>query len=167
MSAIISDCGRFRYRLERKVVGAGNGTTVFIMVNPSTADATEDDATIRKLKGFSTRWSLGRIVVGNLFAYRAKDVKALAKANVNPVGPMNDHYLAEMIGEADRVIFAWGPLAKQPRQFRNVRWPEIAELVEQAGMKPMCLGEPCGDGHPRHPLMLPYASGPQWWTPPR
>ena len=61
-SAVISPCGRYRYRLERD--GPGEGRTVIIMVNPSTADAETDDATIRKLKGFGARNGWGRIIVG-------------------------------------------------------------------------------------------------------
>lgn len=50
MSAIISPCGKYRYRLERE--GPGEGATAIIMVNPSTADAENDDRTISKLRGF-------------------------------------------------------------------------------------------------------------------
>lgn len=71
MTAIISACGRYRYRLERP--GTGPGATAIIMVNPSTADAELDDATIRKLRGFGARNGWGRLIVGNLFAYRAPD----------------------------------------------------------------------------------------------
>ena len=53
-SAIISACGTYRYRLERE--GRGDGATAVIMVNPSTADATLDDPTIRKLRGFGDRY---------------------------------------------------------------------------------------------------------------
>jgi hypothetical protein len=120
-SAIISPCGRYRYRLERE--GPGEGRTVVIMVNPSTADAEQDDATIRKLKGFGARNGWGRIIVGNLFAYRATDVRELAKVD-DPFGPRNDWHLHRMIDESSRVIVAWGPSGKLPRYLRN-RWREV------------------------------------------
>ena len=72
-SAVISDCGRYRYRLERHGL-SGAGAVAWIMVNPSTADATTDDATIRKVVGFSERMGAGWLIVGNKFAYRATDI---------------------------------------------------------------------------------------------
>ena len=119
MSAIISDCGLYRYRLERHVL-FGAGAVAWIMVNPSTADATADDATIRKVMGFSNRLGAGQVIVGNLFAFRATDVNAL-KAVRNPVGPFNDEHLEQIIADADQLVVAWGPTAKLPPALRRRR----------------------------------------------
>jgi len=70
MTAAISSCGTYRYRLERHGL-AGAGAVAWIMVNPSTADATNDDATIRKVIGFTERLGGGWAIVGNKFAFRA------------------------------------------------------------------------------------------------
>lgn len=156
--AIISPDGRYRYRLERP--GEGSGLTAVIMVNPSTADAVKDDATIRKVRGFGARNAWGRIVVGNLFAYRATDVRELA-GQVDPIGPDNDLRLCEIFLDVDRVVFAWGPLAKQPRALRD-RWRTVDLMARTLGFKPLCLGV-AKDGHPRHPLMVPYADAPRPW----
>lgn len=153
-SAIISRDRKYRYRLERD--GFGEGWTAVIMVNPSTADATEDDATIRKLKGFGFHNRWGRIVVGNLFAYRATDVRDLANV-IDPVGPSNDAHLASIISDADRIVFAWGPLRKQPVALRD-RWKVVNNIVRELGKIPMSIGAPAQCGHPKHPLMLPYSS---------
>lgn len=162
-SAIISDCGHYRYRLarERRQTDAN---TVFIMVNPSTADAENDDATIRKLMGFADRKGWSNVIVGNLFAYRSKDVRELARAD-DPIGPENDDHLAEMIGSRAtlRVIFAWGPTAKLPHRLRQ-RWREVARMATYDGRPKLCLGPPAKDGMPRHPLMLPYSSQLQPWS---
>ncbi len=155
MSAIISDCGLYRYRLERDLGSPGLGSTAVIMVNPSTADATQDDATIRKLIGFSTRNDWGRIIVGNLFAYRATDVRELGKVD-DPVGSLNDHHLNVIFGEVERVVFAWGPVSKQPRS-RRERWRHVARMASSLGHQPLSIGAPAKCGHPRHPLMLAYA----------
>jgi hypothetical protein len=160
-SAIISPCGTWRYRLER--AGPGEGQTTVIMVNPSTADAENDDATIRKLRGFGRREAWGRIVVGNLFAFRATDVKALASAP-DPVGPENDLHLMDMLREADRFVVAWGPMAKLPKPLRQ-RFRRVLEIARAVSRQPLSIGEPAGDGHPRHPLMLPYASRIRPWSP--
>lgn len=152
MSAIISPCGAYRYRLERHGL-SGAGAIAWIMVNPSTADATTDDATIRKVVGFTERLGGGWAVVGNKFAYRATDVRALRTAPA-PVGPDNDMHLLKIMAEARTVIVAWGPLAKLPPRHRS-RWAIVPALAKKVGVDLMCLGT-AQDGHPRHPLMLAY-----------
>lgn len=152
MSAMISDCGLFRYRLERE--GRGEGATAVIMVNPSTADAVEDDHTIRKLLGFGERNGWGRIIVGNLFAYRAKDVQQLKRA-ADPVGPENDLHLDIIFQDVDQVVFAWGPISKQPVYHRG-RWREIARMATARGQQPLSIGPVAKCGHPKHPLTLGY-----------
>jgi len=162
MGAIISPCGTYRYRLERQC--AGEGSTVIIMVNPSTADATQDDPTIRKLRGFADRYGWGRIIIGNLFAYRSTDVRALATVS-DPVGPDNDYRLAEMFLDAERAIFAWGPAGKLPKRLRE-QWREADRIARAMHLSPMSIGAPAKDGHPCHPLMLPYSRELQPWSHP-
>lgn len=162
MSAIISDCGLYRYRLERD--SAGTGQTAIIMVNPSTADAAQDDATIRKLRGFGERNRWGRIIVGNLFAYRATDVRELAKCP-DPVGPDNDDHLLDILSGANQIVFAWGPTGKLPARLRS-RWVDVATMVWDIGQRPLSIGQPAKDGHPCHPLMLPYSHRILPWSPP-
>jgi hypothetical protein len=160
-SAVISECGRYRYRLERD--GPGEGRTVVIMVNPSTADAEQDDATIRKLRGFGARNAWGRIIVGNLFAYRATDVRELATTD-DAIGPDNDAELRRMLYGAKQTIVAWGPVSKVPARLRE-RWRQVWEL---ASCYPpvLSIGDPAKCGHPKHPLMLPYDSLIIEWHPP-
>lgn len=162
MSAIISLCGLYRYRLEREC-GEGLPTAV-IMVNPSTADADQDDATIRKLKGFAAHNGWGKLIVGNLFAYRATDVRELARV-ADPIGPECDGRLAEIFMDAGRVVFGWGPLSKQPK-YQRARWRKVYEIAARLGHEPFCIGPPAKCGHPCHPLMLPYASEIMPWHPP-
>lgn len=152
MSAIISECGHYRYRLERN--SEGGGSTAVIMVNPSTADAELDDATIRKLKGFGRRNRWGRIIVGNLFAYRATDVRELGRVT-DPIGPMNDEHLRQIMRDADIAVFAWGPVSKQPKYERG-RWAQIRAIADETGIGMYSIGDPAKCGHPKHPLMLAY-----------
>jgi hypothetical protein len=160
-SAVISPCGRYRYRLERE--GPGEGRTVVIMVNPSTADAEQDDATVRKLKGFGARNGWGRIIVGNLFAYRATDVLELAKVD-DPIGPDNDAELRRICYGARQTIVAWGPVSKVPKPIRE-RWRDVWEIIS-CYPSVRCIGEPAKDGHPKHPLMLAYDTPIVPWHPP-
>ncbi len=96
MSAIISKCGMYRYRLERDVQPEGLVFGYF-GVNGSTATATEDDHTVRKWIGFTKVNGGRRFIVGNAFAFRATDVRELATA-VDPVGPENEIHLERIIG---------------------------------------------------------------------
>jgi hypothetical protein len=161
-SAVISPCGKYRYRLERQC--EGEGATAIIMVNPSTADAETDDATIRKLIGFGNRHKWGRIIVGNLFAYRATDVRELGRVD-DPVGrPENWQHVTAMMGEADRIIAAWGPVSKQPRHLRET-WRDVPHRARQWGKGLFSIGAPAKCGHPRHPLMLAYAEPILPWEP--
>lgn len=157
-SAVISPCGQYRYRLERHGL-SGSGAIAWIMVNPSVATATEDDATIRKVVGFSERIGAGWLIVGNKFAYRATDIHALHA--LDPYrglgiarGPENYRHLAEIMRAAPTVIAAWGPLAKLPRSLRR-EWRNVCQIADEAGAKLMCFGT-AQDGQPRHPLMLAY-----------
>jgi hypothetical protein len=148
-TAVLSPCNRYRYRLDR-VIGASPTTMALIGVNPSTADATTDDATIRKDMGFARRHGCGRIIKGNKFAFRATDVRKLRGCSF-PIGEDNDKHLAEIFAEADVIVVAWGPLAKLPPDLRY-RWKRVVSLTS----KPlMCFGT-AQDGHPRHTLMLAY-----------
>lgn len=165
-SAILSPCGLYRYRLDRVIdpLGLGRaGRIAWIMVNPSTADATRDDATIRKVIGFSLRAGFAHLTVGNLFAYRATDIRALGNA-ADPIGPDNSTRLLEILAEADKVVVAWGALAKLPEHLRGV-WYAFTQISNDAGRRLHCLGV-TADGQPRHPLMVAYATELQPWTAP-
>lgn len=170
MSAIISACGRYRYRLERDL-GQTGPTMAFVMVNPSTADASQDDPTIRKCVGFAKRHGCGSLIVGNLFAFRATDVRDLRKAG-DAIGPENDRYLSEIMWDADDVVVAWGSLNKLPEVLRG-RWKELVRIFDarhqdtgERHPTPLgCLGV-CADQHPKHPLMVGYDTKIQPWQVP-
>lgn len=147
--AVISKCGKFRYRLWR-YWGVG-GVLVFIMLNPSTADALIDDATIRKCIGFARRHGFDGIEVLNLFAYRATHPADLRAAGY-PRGPENDDHIRKVLKESPtEVVFCgWGVNAR-----KLTRPAEVLEIIRSAGKLPMAL-RLTADGVPCHPLMLPY-----------
>ena len=118
--AVISPDGRYRYLLTRdwsKWLGVKNRcAAIFIMLNPSTATAMEDDPTIRRCITFAKRWELGKLVVGNLCAYRATRPRDLFAAE-DYVGPDNMAYLRTALQDAasrrfgwrnNKVVLAWG-----------------------------------------------------------
>jgi hypothetical protein len=165
MSAVISDCGRYRYRLERHGL-SGFGAVAWIMVNPSTADAETDDATIRKVVGFSERLGFDRAIVGNLFAYRATDIGQLKRVQNTAIGPDNDYHLGHVLAQVETVIVAWGALSKLPPGLRH-RWRGFVRLASDYRFVTLkCLGT-AQDGHPRHPLMLSYNTPLRPWVAPQ
>ena len=86
--AELSGCGRYRYKLWR-IWDPDLPPILFVMLNPSTADANSDDRTIRRCVAFAKRDGFGRLLVGNLFAYRTPYPRVLRKAE-EPVGDGND-----------------------------------------------------------------------------
>lgn len=163
MTAIISPCGTYRYALTRDILKRGFRASI-IMVNPSTADATTDDATIRKLKGFGSRLGWQSVTVANLFSYRATDVKELAQA-VDPIGPLNDGAILSAIMSTDLTVVAWGASGKLPNRLRD-RWRTVTRIADAVDRRLYCFGT-CADGHPLHPVMIAYANILQAWEQPQ
>lgn len=153
MSAIISADGYYRFRLDRELgaLGARGGAILWIMLNPSRADAERNDPTLRRCINFSTLWGFARLMVGNLYAMRATKPQALKRPphGIDPVGPENDTYLLQMASEADLIMLAWGQRGPQKH-----RWDEVTDMLWVYGRKTAVLGWTKA-GEPRHPLMMP------------
>lgn len=154
MSAILSDCGTYRYRLER-VVGMAGPVYAYFGINCSTADHTVDDNTVVRWKGFTQLYGGSRFIVGNPFAFRSPHVKDLESA-ADPVGPENDAHIAQIVQDADILVPCWGPQTKVHRRLRY-RFAEV-EAVLRASGKPVKVFGLSKSGDPVHPLMLPYTT---------
>lgn len=133
----------YRYALWREWIG-GEGYAMFIGLNPSTADETRDDPTIRRCIGFAKAWGYAGLCMTNLFAYRATK-PADMKAATDPVGPDNDKHLVMLAEHADVVVAAWG--ANGTHKGRD---EDVLALIPVLH----CLAL-TKDGHPGHPLYLP------------
>ena len=149
-TATISPCGRYRYDLTRR--WAAGPTALWVMLNPSTADADIDDPTIRRCIGFSKRDGYGSLTVVNLFAYRATDPKDLLTAD-DPEGPDNWWHVQRAVRSSDAVVFAWGAASIADGHHL---WHGGALIPS-----PLCLGHTLS-GAPRHPL---YVKGDQPFVP--
>lgn len=145
--AIFDESGQFRYSLLRRWRG-GKGRVAMILLNPSTADATRDDPTLRRCIGFARRWGFASLEVVNLFAYRATRPQQLQQA-ADPVGPENDNHLMRAARNAGAVVAAWG--VHGVLAGRNV---EVLRVLAGLGLPLSCLGLTLA-GHPRHTLYLP------------
>jgi hypothetical protein len=133
----------YRYTLERHWGDAK--PAVFVMLNPSTADAFVEDPTIRRCQAFAKREGCGGLIVVNLFALRATDPKALY-SHPDPVGPLNDGIVHEAHYQGSPVIAAWGVHGTL-----NGRSAAVCSLLEFCDLHVLGLTK---DGHPRHPLYV-------------
>jgi hypothetical protein len=151
--AVVSDCGTYRYRLDRQ--WAEGPKVAFVMLNPSTADAEFDDPTIRRCKSFARAWGFGGIVVGNLFALRSTNPEALLHHH-DPIGPENNDHLIEIACEAQRIVCAWGVHGVLMDRGKTVR--DI--LLKYAHLSVLRL---TAAGLPGHPLYVAGNTRPMDW----
>lgn len=168
-SAVISPCGRYRYELWRDWRGEqeaqlGLGPlelegwrlahaqqfALFVLLNPSTADAEHDDPTTRKCVSYARRWGYGAACLANAFAFRATDPSELYEV-ADPVGPENDGHLEALGAAAGIVVAGWGRPGRLQRRDERV----LALLPRPVH----CLAQNT-DGTPAHPLYLPGGAEP-------
>lgn len=147
-SAVLSDCGRHRYRLDRRW-GPGQ-RVLFCMLNPSIANAEQDDRTTTKCIGFAKRLGAGGLILVNLFSWIDTDPDALIDCP-EPVGPDADRHIREAVAAAGLVIVAWG--GKVPQKHAG-RAREVEGILRASGREVFAL-KVNGDGSPGHPLYLP------------
>ena len=138
--AIFSNCGRYRYRLWR-IWDPSLPTLLWILYNPSTADAKVEDPTLRRCMDFTRQWGYGGLTVVNRFAYRATNPRQL-NSTIDPVGPENTSYVQNALLTHREVMCAWG-----------LQGGPIPLEILCSGAQVFHLGL-CRDGSPKHPLYL-------------
>lgn len=152
-TAVFDRTGRYRYCLERRWQAKGS-SVAFVMLNPSQADASRDDPTLRACMQFAQRWEHAALCVVNLFSYRTPHPAVLKQAN-DPIGDENDRYLLQAVEAADQVVLAWGnwgSLARRDRTVLTLLTPHQAKLTY------LQLNR---SGQPRHPLYIKRSVLPQ------
>lgn len=151
--AALSACGLYRYGL-RRTWDETLPILCWIMLNPSTADAEKDDATIRICMGRARRMGYGGINVVNLFALRSTDPKALYEAAYPVSEPQlwfkNDVYIRTIARWSPMVICAWGD-----HGWLGGRGTIVLSMLRELGVKTKTL-RLTKKGHPCHPLRISY-----------
>jgi len=150
--AVISDCGLYRYTLLRRwsdapLLGA-------FWLNPSTADAARDDASLRRGMSFARRAGYGGLLLGNLAAYRAKKFQDLLDshvAGIDVIGPENYKWLVHIAKTTGHVFCGWGSNAKHPIIAEQAI--KVIRLLRRLNVKTYHLGLTL-HGYPKHPLYL-------------
>lgn len=142
--AIFSDCGRYRYLL-RRTWDQAKPRALFVMLNPSTANANRDDPTIRSCVRLVKALGYGSVEVVNLFGLISADPGELLKAS-DPIGPGNEHAVQAAVTRCAVVILAWGAfqIAAERSQF-------FCEWIR--AVQPQCFGKTKA-GAPKHPLYI-------------
>lgn len=153
--AVYSPCERYRYALTR-VWDPGRKRLLYIMLNPSKATELANDPTIERCERRARALGYGAFRVCNLFALRETDPARLKRAR-RPVGSENDSQLREAVQWADDVLCAWGVHGAH-----RDRCTEVSALLYRCDVPALVLGL-TRDGHPRHPLYLPYSARPRSW----
>jgi hypothetical protein len=151
-TAAFSPCGLYRYEL-RRVWKAHKRTMVFVGLNPSTADESTDDPTIRRILGFADDWGYGTLVMLNVFAFRSTDPKALherAARGRDVIGSQNDATIRSTFAahRRDKLVIGWGAHGVLLERGRDV-----AAMAMSVHPRPECLGL-TQSGQPKHPLYL-------------
>ena len=148
--ATFSPDGKYRYALARNLGFYGEGRVLFIMLNPSTADAIQDDPTIRRCRDYAKQWDFGRMYVGNLSPLRATDPQDLKRAGPEPrsICMKNLKAIRDMARLSQLVVCAWGVHGGLESRDNLVNY-----TLSRAGISTLCLGTTNG-GYPRHPLYL-------------
>lgn len=141
--AIFSPCRRYRYVLWREWDMHNPSYAMFIGLNPSTADETLDDPTVRRCIRFAKEWGYGALCMTNAFAYRSTNPEEM-KQQSDPVGIDNGTWLKVNSLEAGVVVAAWGIHGTHMDRDK-----EVKRIL--SGL--LCLGKTKG-GQPRHPLYL-------------
>ena len=160
--ACFSSDGFYRWWLRRQWAPKKR-RLIFIGLNPSRANARDDDPTLRRLIDFAHRWGFGDLVVLNLFARTSPDPAAL-RTVCDPVGIEANavlcHWASQWSMDASMDLWCgWGEkgvFLDRSRRVQQLLNPSCHHrqkvLPEERG--PLMLGLTRG-GQPRHPLFAP------------
>lgn len=155
MGAEFSPCEVYRFALWRYWNWTSyDRVCTFIGLNPSTADESNDDPTVRRCISFAKQWGFDGLYMLNLYAFRATDPRKM-KAAADPVGDGNDEAIARFANRSGMVVCAWGKHATPER---------AAAVLKLLTVPTFCL-RLNGDQSPRHPLYVANGTAPILYKP--
>jgi len=148
MAAVNDSTGQFRYSLIRK--WGKSQKLLFVLLNPSTATAEDDDPTIERCIDYAIKWGYSNLEVVNLFAYRLTDSNRLVDVEGDIIGSENDKYLKKALLRADTVVLAWGEKGKIQNRGKQV----LRIITKMLNNKEVYCLRILKGGHPQHPLYV-------------
>lgn len=166
VTAVFSDCGRYRYRLDRDVpsLHGWGGRVVFVCLNPSIAGRVVagkevGDPSATRMEGFARSWGYESFTIVNLFARVSTDPRNLIDLDrVEAVGPANDLHIEQAARWAALVVAAWG--SSYPKALGD-RPAEVLDML-RSHREVHHLGL-TKSGDPKHPLYLRGDTKPTLW----
>lgn len=141
---VFSPCRRYRYVLWREWTAENPAYVLIVGLNPSVADETDDDPTIRRCVNYAKEWNYGALCMVNLFAFKATK-PAVMKAEQNRIGPDNDRWISKVAKRAGVIVAAWGIHGAHLNRDEAIKQLLVGKLT--------CLRK-TKRGHPSHPLYL-------------
>lgn len=156
--AIFSEDRRHRFTLWRRWVDdcPVSDMCAFIGLNPSTADETANDPTIRRCIRFAKDWGYSGYIMLNLFSFRATDPKVM-KAELTPTIYRNTSAIETVCYRAGFVVAAWGNHGDHLGMSGNIRLRLTGEKIEVHHLGLTKTGQP------RHPLYVRADTIPELW----
>jgi hypothetical protein len=146
--ADFSPCRKYRYSLWR-IWDESLPAVMFIGLNPSKADESENDNTIRRVVGMAKEWGYGGVYMLNCFPFistNPDDLKDFGNSEEN------DHHIRYYAQICEEIIFAWGAFEIVKASGRG---EELKKMFPNA--KALIINR---DGSPRHPLYVPKSVTP-------
>lgn len=161
MSAIFSECGMYRYRLDRQI-GDALKTVAFIGINPSIANEVDNDKTVNRMLSFAMGNGAGKVIVANVFSLISTDINGL-RTDIPLKGNEHDFHFQQIISEADILVPCWGSRAKLRAGNRHFL-DNCMSLLLSSGKPVLCLGKTKSGKDPLHPQRLPSGTQLREWT---
>lgn len=173
--ALFSDDEKLRFRLGRSLNGEplvinggiveSDACAVFLMLNPSKANAFKPDPTVKRGMGFARSWGCDVYQAVNIHPLRSTDPDGLyrwtletAAGDWNEIQRQNLEQIRLACVGAKIVIAAWGVHGAHLAQGRAVR-----EFMRGDSITLHHLGLTKA-GYPKHPPYLLGGTEPQEWT---
>ena len=135
--------GDRRYQLWR-IWDKNQPLLLYILLNPSNADAAVDDRTVLKLVQISKNLGYGGFYLGNLHSF-ITPYPSVLKYYIIMNDSLNLMHLKKMVEKCEKVVLGWGNSGHTPQWLR--------ETVKQS----YCFGLNQNNS-PKHPLYLPFNS---------
>lgn len=143
-SAHFSPCGKHRLRLYR-IWNEALPKAMCIGLNPSTANAEDDDPTISYLCRALQKLNYGGVLMVNCFTLISSNPKALSNIDINdPANTDNQYNIGDLAEDCATVIFGWGSFKAIKETGIDQRWIKMFPNA-------MCFGK-TKSGAPYHPL---------------
>ncbi len=148
--AVFSEDRIYRYLLWR-IWASNGGMVTFICLNPSVADETTDDPTVRRCAGYAKAWGYGGMYVVNLFPLRSTNPEKLREiVPLRGVSLENEEHISWAVQHSLKAIAAWG----NHGLLRNAGQKTYRMLYcSGLGHRLFCLGM-TKKKQPTHPLYL-------------